>query len=310
MKTSKRPIIILILTLIFIFCILPVVSFFVYFRYTWIPIPIQNREAAADAEKNAEEAWDEAVSYLEDQFDDLDEDDIIEAMWFSYPNTDRGIPYLFPLITKNKGQIFCYTVYAEEDDLEFEVVVDTRKITETYDTYETNLQRRDIVMDYMKNYEDLADLYERVFLNGNSGNFYEIYEDDTQNNFDLMTEDLYMSLSRINKERPFFLSNGNRSFNSFYIELSIDQDAMDFCKENFDFLIDLNEETIKTKETLSTLTDLERYPSDVFVDLILMDNSRIHIGTKDGPYVSDDSRDVNDVITEYLKIDSEPSSHS
>ena len=65
-------------------------SFFAIF-VTWIP-DRETENSAINAEKNAEEAWDEAASYLEDHFADLDEEDIVDAMWAPYAPTDWGIP--------------------------------------------------------------------------------------------------------------------------------------------------------------------------------------------------------------------------
>ncbi|HHT77012.1 MAG TPA: hypothetical protein GXZ67_03875 [Clostridiaceae bacterium] len=305
MKKSQRTIIIVILAIVFIVFILPVVSFFAIFRYTWIPDPVRQRRAAINAEKNAEEAWDEAASYLEDHFDDLDEDDIVDAMWAPYAPTDWGIDFLHLLI-ENKGQVFYYTVYAEKDDLEFEVVVDTQKISETYDTYEDNLLRRDVVMAHLKNYEDLTGQIGTVFLNGDWSDFYKIYEDNTHNNYDLMMEDLYMILSRVQEKHPKTAYLKHSNIDSFYLELSIDQNVLDFCKENFDFLVHLNEENMKANNELSALKG-----SRVDINFILMDECRIDFGSSGGPIVSDDSQEIRrQQITEYVKIDSEPSSQS
>ena len=305
MKKSQRTIIIVILAIVFIVFILPVVSFFAIFRYTWIPDPVRQRRAAINAEKNAEEAWDEAASYLEDHFDDLDEDDIVDAMWAPYAPTDWGIDFLHLLI-ENKGQVFYYTVYAEKDDLEFEVVVDTQKISETYDTYEDNLLRRDVVMAHLKNYEDLTGQIGTVFLNGDWSDFYKIYEDNTHNNYDLMMEDLYMILSRVQEKHPKTAYLKHSNIDHFYLELSIDQNVLDFCKENFDFLVHLNEENMKANNELSALKG-----SRVDINFILMDECRIDFGSSGGPIVSDDSQEIRrQQITEYLKIESEPSSQS
>ena len=305
MKKSQRTIIIVILAIVFIVFILPVVSFFAIFRYTWIPDPVRQRRAAINAEKNAEEAWDEAASYLEDHFDDLDEDDIVDAMWAPYAPTDWGIDFLHLLI-ENKGQVFYYTVYAEKDDLEFEVVVDTQKISETYDTYEDNLLRRDVVMAHLKNYEDLTGQIGTVFLNGDWSDFYKIYEDNTHNNYDLMMEDLYMILSRVQEKHPKTAYLKHSNIDHFYLELSIDQNVLDFCKENFDFLVHLNEENMKANNELSALKG-----SRVDINFILMDECRIDFGSSGGPIVSDDSQEIRrQQITEYVKIDSEPSSQS
>jgi hypothetical protein len=307
MKKSQRTIIIVILAIVFIVFILPVVSFFAIFRYTWFPDPVKQRKASIYAEKNAEEAWDEAASYLEDHFDDLDEDDIVDAMWAPYAPTDWGIPgSSLHLLIENKGQVFYYTVYAEKDDLEFEVVVDTQKISETYDTYEDNLLRRDVVMAHLKNYEDLTGQIGTVFLNGDSGNFYKKYEDLTQNNYDLMMEDLYMILSRVKETHPKSAYLVHRNIDHFYLELSIDQTAPDFCKENFDFLVYLNEENMKANNELSALKG-----SSLSISFILMDECMIDFGSSGGPIVSDKSQEVRrQEITEYLKTGSEPSSQS
>lgn len=307
MKKSQRTIIIVILAIVFIVFILPVVSFFAIFRYTWIPDPVRQRMAAINAEKNAEEAWDEAASYLEDHFADLDEEDIVDAMWAPYAPTDWGIPgSSLHLLIENKGQVFYYTVYAEKDDLEFEVVVDMQKTSEIYDTYADNLLRRDVVMAHMKSYEDLADQVGKVFLNGDASDFYKKYEDNTHNNYDLMMEDLYMILSRVQETQPRTAYLVHRNIDHFYLELSIDQNVLDFCKENFDFLVHLNEENMKANNELSALKG-----SRVDINFILMDECRIDFGSSGGPIVSDDSQEVRrQKITEYLKIESEPSSQS
>jgi hypothetical protein len=263
--------------------------------------------AAINAEKNAEEAWDEAASYLEDHFADLDEEDIVDAMWAPYAPTDWGIPgSSLHLLIENKGQVFYYTVYAEKDDLEFEVVVDMQKTSEIYDTYADNLLRRDVVMAHMKSYEDLADQVGKVFLNGDWSDFYKKYEDNTHNNYDLMMEDLYMILSRVQETQPRTAYLVHRNIDHFYLELSIDQNVLDFCKENFDFLVHLNEENMKANNELSALKG-----SRVDINFILMDECRIDFGSSGGPIVSDDSQEIRrQQITEYVKIDSEPSSQS
>lgn len=307
MKKSERNLIIVILAIVFVLFILPVVSFFAIFRYTWIPDPVKQRRAAMSAEKNAEEALDEAASYLEDHFDDLDGDDIVDAMWAPYAPTDWGLDSLHLLI-ENKGQVFYYTVYAEKDDLEFEVVVDTQKLAETYDTYEDNLLRRDVVMAHMKNYEDLADQIGNVFLNGDSGTYYKKYEDNTENNFELMMEDLYMILSRVQEKQPRAAYLKHSNIDSFYLELSIDQNALDFCKEKYDFLVYLNEENMKADNELSSLKG-----SDVDINIILTNEVRIEFGNSGGPYVSDDSQEPAlryATIKEYVEIDLEPSKQS
>lgn len=197
-------------------------------------------------------------------------------------------------------------MYAEKDDLEFEVVVDTQKISETYDTYEDNLLRRDVVMAHMKSYEDLADQVGKVFLNGDASDFYKKYEDNTHNNYDLMMEDLYMILSRVQETQPRTAYLVHRNIDHFYLELSIDQNVLDFCKENFDFLVHLNEENMKANNELSALKG-----SRVDINFILMDECRIDFGSSGGPIVSDDSQEIRrQQITEYVKIDSEPSSQS
>lgn len=307
MKKSERNLIIVILAIVFVLFILPVVSFFAIFRYTWIPDPVKQRRAAMSAEKNAEEALDEAASYLEDHFDDLDGDDIVDAMWAPYAPTDWGF-YSLRLLIENKGQVFYYTVYAEKDDLEFEVVVDTQKLAETYDTYEDNLLRRDVVMAHMKNYEDLADQIGNVFLNGDAGTYYKKYEDNTENNFELMMEDLYMILSRVQEKQPRTAYLQHSNIESFYLELSIDQNTQDFCKEKYDFLVYLNEENMKADNELSSLKG-----SDVDINIILTNEVRIEFGNSGGPYVSDDSQEPAlryATIKEYVEIDLEPSKQS
>ena len=234
------------------FIFFPVTAFLWIFRNTLFLS--ERKKATLSAEKHKEQAMADAISYLEDHFDDLDEDDIVDYMWKPnntlYRDIDGAIEsaslinggYLpFDILIEKKGESFYFTVYAEADDLEFEVVVDTTQNLNTYDMRADNLVRRDAFMKHMQLYKSISDQCEKITLGGHwCDDGCKTYEDNPQNNYDLMMKDLYMHLSRVEKIwSPFDFSESayfNGYDNCFVINFYVDENALVYCKANVDFL--------------------------------------------------------------------------
>ena len=90
-KTPKTIFIFLLVIFLFLFILLPVISFFAIFHDTWLSDEFKQRRAEISAEKYEEQAIEDATSYLEDHFENLDEDDIVDVMWAPHAPNVWGI---------------------------------------------------------------------------------------------------------------------------------------------------------------------------------------------------------------------------
>jgi hypothetical protein len=204
-------------------------------------------------------------------------------------------------LIENKCESFYFTVYTEKNDLEFEVVVDPAEMENAYDTYQDNLLRRDAIMTHMQFYEQLSAHCEKIILNGDWRDFYKTYEDDTQTEYDLMMEDLYMLLSRVQETQPERDYVKHRTMESFTIDFYIDQNALDYCKENLDFLIRLSDEYTIVLDQISEL-------KTTYLDITILtkDGCKIDFFSNHMPSIWDDAQDGyawNEDITEFVKRD-------
>ncbi len=308
MKKGPKPITIVLIIALIIF-LLPIVSFFAIFHYNWLPEEARQRRAEISAKKHEDEAFEEAADYLDDHFDDFDEDDIIDVSWLRHDPYIFGMPgSSLHLAIENKGETFYFTVYSEKDDIEFEVVVDSPKKKDTFDTYEDNILRHDAIMTYVQLFEPIGSQFEKIVLNGDWRDFYQIYEDTTQNNYDVMIQDLNTLLSQIQGTELKTDYPKHRSMESFTIEFYVDRNALEYCKENRDVLTRLNDEYAIMCDQLEELKS-----THLFITIFTKDGCNLNFYNNSELSVRADSQDGPDFkepISEFVKRDTFVSSQS
>lgn len=308
MKKDHKQVTI-ILTILLVLFLIPISAYFAIFYYEYLPEGVRQSRAEKSAEKHEAEAFEEAADYLDDHFDDFDEDNITDFIWLRHGPHIFGMPgSSLHLAIENKGETFYFTVYSEKDDLEFEVVVDSPKKKDTYDTYEDNILRRDAIITYVKLYEPIEEQFGKIILNGEWRDFYQTYENNTQSNYDLMIKDLQKLLSRVQETDAKTDYIEHRNIDSFSIEFYVDRNALEYCKENLDVLTQLSNEYTKMRDDMS---DLKK--TYLFIKIITKDGCELQFYKDHIVSIWDDSNGDyahNEPLTEFVLRDTYVSSQS
>lgn len=190
------------------------------------PIDTRTSTDINNAKQNANTVRDQATEYLRAKFGSLDALEVRELTWTEI--LDEPV-YFFnertSFTTPVKGVIYYLEVYSKNDDLAFEVIIDseTRAIA---DSYEYNLDLR----------EEMTALYENLLSSIPDHVSASYFCEDTNNEYMYENikhteisskQSLYDTFSRLRDT-----STENGSYNSISFAFVLDKDLLDFCTED------------------------------------------------------------------------------